>query len=117
MFSVTQRGNKDASSLVLPTSGTPKWSPFGFTKQFLRKSFVVGWRLPQHHNVTSTSPGVRPRALIRRLAERLFGPIRGLQNASKASKGFFGTWGLKVFQALRIDSRALCDQGQRSWWM
>ena len=35
VFSVAQSGNKGASSPVLPAPGTPKWSPFGFTKQFL----------------------------------------------------------------------------------
>jgi hypothetical protein len=39
VFSVAQSGNEGASSLVLPTRGTPEWSPFRFTKQSLEEVF------------------------------------------------------------------------------
>ena len=39
MLLVAQSGDKGASRPVLLTRGTPKWSSFGFTKQFLELDF------------------------------------------------------------------------------
>ena len=39
---VAQSADKGASCLVFATHGTSEWSPFGFSKQLLRESYVNG---------------------------------------------------------------------------